>query len=244
MDYNRIRLPCTCYCCQRIVSKKNILIKTCVELRCVCGVFVTLEMKEDAGVWDVRYRCASRRCGFNIEAENPYFRGYTKMLSDSERYLSALDDDNVCECGKIARIDVETLELNGEEQLQFLYVCDAGICKRKFSLLDYAALTREGVRCPCFKPCKLNTLTEVYECPEGVHGCGYACHRMDSVTFAQIEEVVEELREHALIGFRKKAKDVCSEPGILKFQYNTLYTKGKLVYRCKDKMCKETKYFF
>jgi hypothetical protein len=201
-------------------------------------------MAGEEWVWNVRYRCARRRCGFNILAEAPHFTPYTKIISDARDYLSVYAADNTCECGRIARIDVEMIELNGEKQLQFFYVCNNDICKRKFSLLDYVALTKYGIRCPCGKPCKINTVTDVYECSGGIDGCGYACHRMDSVTFAQIEMMAEELSEHALICFRKKAKDVCLKPGILKFQYNTLYTHGKLVYRCRDKLCMEIESFF
>ena len=199
---------------------------------------------EGEWVWDIRYRCAKRRCGFNILAKNPYFTAYTKIISDAIDYLNVDVVDNTCGCGRIARIDVEMVELNGEQQLQFFYVCNLNICKQKFSLLDYVALTKYGIRCPCGKPCKINMGTDVYECSKGIDGCGYACHRMDSITFAQIETINEELAEHALICFRKKAKDVCLKPGILKFQYNTLYTHGKLVYKCRDKMCMEIELFF
>ena len=203
-----------------------------------------MEMLYEKEKWNTRYRCARRRCGFNILAENPHFTAYTKMLNDARDYLSFYASDNICECGRIARIDVEMIELNGEKQLQFVYVCNNGICKRKFSLLDYVALTKYGIRCPCIKPCKINAVTDVYECSMGVDGCGYACHRMDSVTFAQIEIIFEELSEQALVCFHKRAKDVCFQPGILKFQYDTLYTHGKLVYRCRDKMCMEIESFF
>lgn len=232
------RLPCTCHYCITVV-RRDLLIQTCAEIECVCGTPVNLEIMGDNG-WATRYRCAKRLCGFSIEAENPYFMEYVKIISDARDYLVVYASDNACECGKIARIVVEMIELNGEKQLQFFYVCPESInrCTRKFSLLDYVILTKYGSRCPCFRRTWANTLTDVYECINHVDGCGYACHRKDSVTFAQIETTFENSLE-GVFAFPKKAKDVCLKPGILKFQYDPLYTRGQLVYRCRNKMCKE-----
>jgi hypothetical protein len=201
---------------------------------------VNLEMRfsQDSCLMIAQYRCAKRQCGFILEAEHPYFREYIKIINDARDYLIDYAMDNACECGRIARIVVEMIELNSKKQLQFFYVCAQNRCARKFSLLDYVILTKYGSRCPCYKRTWANTLTDVYECINHVDGCGYACHRKDSVTFAQIETIFENSLEGVFV-FPTKAKDVCLEPGILIFQYDPLYTQGQLVYRCRKKMCTE-----
>jgi hypothetical protein len=156
-----------------------------------------------------------------------------------------------CGCDEIARIDVERVRVDGKQlnlnmnllenkpidvELQFLYVCNRGFCKQKFSLLDYIVLTKYGIRCVCGLECKINA--SIYGCPSGIDGCGFACHRLDSVTFAQIKRA-EEMGLDGAFHLPRKAKEVCSKPGILKFQYDAAYTHGTLVYKCMDKYCSQ-----
>jgi hypothetical protein len=175
-------------------------------------------------------------------------------MTDAADYLFDFvrTDEMMCGCDEIARIDVERVKVSGEQltlnmnlvenkpidvELQFLYVCNRGFCKRKFSLLDYVVLTKYGVRCVCRLVCKIND-AGIYECPSGIDGCGFACHRLDSVTFAQIK-IAEERGLEGAFYLSRKAKEVCSKPGTLKFQYDIAYTQGTLVYKCVDKDCSQ-----
>jgi hypothetical protein len=169
-------------------------------------------------------------------------------MTNTSDYLFDERFDWTCGCDKIARIDVECVRVDGEQlyldtnlvtldgELQFLYVCNRGFCKKKFSLLDYIVLTKYGVRCVCGLESKMNEC--IYECPVGIDGCGFACHRLDSVTYAQIK-ITEEMGLEGAFHLPRRAKEVCSKPGILKFQYDATYTDGKLVYRCIDKYCNQ-----
>jgi hypothetical protein len=162
-------------------------------------------------------------------------------MTDASDYL--FDERKMtCGCDEIARIDVERVNVDDnykefDGELQFLYVCNRGFCKEKFSLLDYIVLTKYGVRCICGLECKRNV--DVYECPTGIDGCGFACHRLDSVTYAQIRKTQEMGLEGAFY-LSRRAKEVCLKPGILKYQYDATYTYGKLVYKCIDKYCNQT----
>jgi hypothetical protein len=170
-------------------------------------------------------------------------------MTDASDYL--FDERKMtCGCDEIARIDVERVSVDGKQlyldnynykefggELLFLYVCNRGFCKKKFSLLDYSVLTKYGVRCICGLECKRNV--NVYECPAGIDGCGFACHRLDSVTYAQIKKP-EEMGLEGAFYLSRRAKEVCLKPGILKFQYDATYTYGNLVYKCIDKYCNQT----
>ncbi|CAB4015974.1 Hypothetical predicted protein [Paramuricea clavata] len=239
IDLPQFKLLCDCKPCKSWDEKSELMI-TCHRITCACDENVNLVCKRHDDLSSVRYVCYrtdAGNCGFNINANDKLFSEYVSILNNASDYLFWLTRDK-CGClestvAYVEPVTVGTAPTKMENELQLFYICDLGCCNYKKSIPQIKALHGDGIHCICGGVCIKQNY--VYSCPRLDGGCGTFFHELDSMTLIQTVMCNDNLEDYAFLCLPKKARMICGQRAILKYQCKSyyLYIKAELVYKCR-----------
>ena len=226
-------LPCDCKKCKNWDGVSDIV---CESITCVCenAVVVKCEILSTP-----RYVCADLRCAFNIDADNKYFKEYTRIMGECQRYLDLYVDKKLtCVCGVALKASVEHVMSRGVHlgnETQVYFICRDGGCDYKRSIPQLKDL-QSRIRCVCGRYCEHDG--EVYKCPRGEDGCGTYFHELDSLTYMHTVMLQDELEDcvWAYLPINVKRLE-CGHYGVLKYVSRSENRYGRLMLVCKHLFC-------
>ena len=220
-------MPCNCDKCEKWDGASDII---CESITCTCKREVVVKCLPKT-----HYVCAKLTCGFNIDADNEYFKDYVRIMEECQECLELeIGKKLACICGVPLKANVERViaschDVHIDNELQLFFICRNGVCNYKRSIVQ---LKQSRIRCVCGRYCQRDG--EIYKCSRGESGCGTYFHELDSLTYMHTEMLIYNLEDSMYAYLPRNVRKLkCGHCGILK--YSSKYNRVLLV--CKDLFC-------